>query len=311
MSFDSNKPVVSVVIVSYNVEKYLIRCVESLLHHKCNVPFEIIVVDNNSHDNSVLSLQQKFPEIHIIQSEANFGFAAANNRGIACAKGEYFLLLNPDTIVEDNAIEELFAFISTHLSAGAVGSCLKNPDGSFQVSCFPFPTLTRELWRLLHLDKLISFGLYPQITWDRNSPRKCDVIQGTSIMVRKSVWEALGGLDEAFFMYSEEVDFCYRMSKAGFECYWVPTSRVIHFGGQSTSQYAKEMFLQLYHAKIQFFKKHHGEFAGEIYKFILLIASLVRIFFSPINDWMNPQEKAQQKKIRENYRSLISSLSQF
>ncbi|MFN7035015.1 MAG: glycosyltransferase family 2 protein [Bellilinea sp.] len=306
---NSVNPVVSIIIVSYNVEYFLIRCIESLMVHKCEVPFEIIVVDNNSSDNTVSSLRLEFPEILVIQSTKNIGFAAANNLGITYAKGEYFFLLNPDTVVEDNATQELFKFLSENPSAGAAGSYLKNPDGSFQMSCYPFPTLFRELWRLFHLDKLLSIALYPQITWDRSLPQKCDVIQGTSLMIKKTAWRSLGGLDENFFIYSEEVDFCYRLKTAGFERYWVPTSQVIHYGGQSTSQVAKEMFLQLYRAKTQFFKKHRGEVAGKLYKIILLMASLFRISLSPLIVWVNPQEKLQQKIIRENYKYLISSLS--
>jgi len=306
---NSTNPIVSVIIVSYNVETFLMDCIESLKTKPSDVPVEIIVVDNNSTDNSVRKLQQKFPEIPIIQSEINIGFAAANNLGASHAKGQYLFLLNPDTAVEEGAIDELYNFLTSHSSAGAAGSYLKNPDGTFQISCYPFPTLFRELWRLLHLDSIIPLGSYPQHKWDTRSPRKCDVVQGTSLMIKRSVWDALKGLDENFFIYSEEVDFCYRLVKAGFENYWVPTSRVIHYGGQSTSQFAREMFLQLYRAKIQYFKKHHGNFVTFIYKTILLIASLLRLFLSPLVSWINPDVKIQQRQIQENYKYLVASLS--
>lgn len=304
-----NIPVVSIIIVSYNVERFLIDCVESLMCKPPSIPFEIIVVDNNSTDNSVRKLRQKFPEISIIQSDHNIGFAAANNVGASHAEGQYLYLLNPDTVVEEGAIDELYNFLSSHPSAGAAGSYLKNPDGTFQFSCYPFPTLSRELWRLLHLDSIIPFGSYPQHKWDTKSPQKCDVVQGTSLMIKRSIWDSLKGLDENFFMYSEEVDFCYRLMKAGFENYWVPTSIVTHYGGQSTSQFAREMFIQLYRAKIQYFKKHHGNTAAMIYKLILLIASLLRLIVSPVMVWINPKVKIQQKQIHDNYKYLVTSLS--
>lgn len=303
------KPVVSIIIVSYNVERFLIDCVESLMLKPPSIPFEIIVVDNNSTDNSVVKLRQKFPEISIFQSDHNIGFAAANNIGASHAEGQYLYLLNPDTVVEEGTIDELYNFLSSHPFAGAAGSYLKNPDGTFQFSCYPFPTLSRELWRLLHLDSLIPFGSYPQHKWDTKSPQKCDVVQGTSLMIKRSIWDSLKGLDEIFFMYSEEVDFCYRLMKAGFENYWVPTSIVTHFGGQSTSQFAREMFIQLYRAKIQYFKKHHGNAAAMIYKLILLIASLLRLIVSPVMVWINPEVKIQQKQIHDNYKYLVTSLS--
>jgi GT2 family glycosyltransferase len=308
---DKIQPIVSIIIVSYNVETYLINCLDSLFQHKCLVPYEIIVVDNNSQDNSVSSVQKKYPEILVIQSQKNIGFAAANNLASRVANGSYFLLLNPDTIVEDGAIDELYTFLIAHTAAGAAGSYLKNPDGTFQMSCYPFPTLFRELWRLFHLDNLLAIGLYPQKHWDPEIPKKCDVVQGTSLMIKRDVWHLLGGLDEDFFMYSEEVDFCYRMDKAGFERYWVPTSRVIHYGGQSTSQTAREMFLQLYRAKTQFFKKHHGLLAAYLYKLILLLASLARLVLFSLASWLRPESVQRHIQIRDNYKYLIGSLSGF
>lgn len=308
---DKIQPIVSIIIVSYNVETYLINCLDSLFQHKCFVPYEIIVVDNNSQDNSVSSVQKKYPEILVIQSPKNIGFAAANNLASRVANGSFFLLLNPDTIVEDGAIDELYTFLIAHSAAGAAGSYLKNPDGTFQMSCYPFPTIFRELWRLFHLDNLLAIGLYPQKQWNSETPKKCDVVQGTSLMIKRDVWDLLGGLDEDFFMYSEEVDFCYRMEKAGFERYWVPTSRVIHYGGQSTSQTAREMFLQLYRAKTQFFKKHHGLLAAYIYKLILLLASLARLVLFSLASWLRPESVQRHIQIRDNYKYLIGSLSGF
>jgi len=308
---DKIQPIVSIIIVSYNVETYLINCLDSLFQHKCLVPYEIIVVDNNSQDNSVSSVQKKYPEILVIQSQKNIGFAAANNLASRVANGSYFLLLNPDTIVEDGAIDELYTFLVAHTAAGAACSYLKNPDGTFQMSCYPFPTLFRELWRLFHLDNLLAIGLYPQKHWDSETPKKCDVVQGTSLMIKRDVWHLLGGLDEDFFMYSEEVDFCYRMDKAGFERYWVPTSRVIHYGGQSTSQTAREMFFQLYRAKTQFLKKHHGLLAAYLYKLILLLASLARLVLFSLASWLRPESVQRHIQIRDNYKYLIGSLSGF
>lgn len=308
---NNQSPAVSVIIVSYNVSKFLLGCLKSLYDHQCNIPFEVIVVDNNSTDDTIPKVQENFPQVRLIDSGRNMGFAAANNLGATFARSNFLYLLNPDTLVLDNAIQELHSFLVSNQSAGAAGSDLKNPDGTLQPSCFPFPTLSREAWRLFHLDKIFHYGSYPQSTWDKNKPRKVDVIQGTSLMVKRSVWEKLGGFDDSFFMYSEEFDFCYRMKKEGFERFWVPSSKIIHFGGQSTSQFAQEMFLQLYRAKIQFFKKHYSQVTVFLYKTILLVASSFRLLLLPVNSIFKPQNKAINIKLQKNYQTLLSHLSNF
>ena len=167
-------------------------------------------------------------------------------------------------------------------NAGAAGSLLLNPDGTLQHSCYRVPTLFTEFWRLLHLDKLYRLALYDMTSWPQDRPRQVEVIQGASLVVRRKVIESVGMLDEDYFIYTEEVDWCDRILRANWKNYWVPQSKVIHYGAQSTKQVAQKMFLRLYETKILFFRKHRGAVATFAYKVVLAIAALMRLAVTPL-----------------------------
>jgi hypothetical protein len=185
---------------------------------------------------------------------------------------------------------------------------LLNPDQSLQVSCFPNPTLHGELLRLLHVDFLGPGRNYRMEEWQPVSPRVVEILQGTCLLIPKTVFDKVGFFDENFFMYSEEVDLCYRIQKGGWDLTWVPDSRIIHYGGQSTQQVASEMFLRLYQGKLKFFHKHHGRFAAMTYKLILFLSSVVRLVITPIVWVAKPSERIKNKKIAENYFRLLITL---
>jgi GT2 family glycosyltransferase len=216
--------------------------------------------------------------------------------------------LNPDTCVQPGALDELVNYLDQHPPVGACGSCLFNPDGSLQPACYPFPTLGREAWRLLHLDRLVAYGVYDLSRWDLQTPRPVDVIQGTSIMLRRQALDQVGLLDESYYVYTEEVDLCYRLHQAGWQLVWVPRSRVTHYGGQSTQQVAQSMFISLYKTKTQYFRKHQGRGAAFAYRMILLFASLLRLAGSA-GLWLVPAAKREkQRQIAANYLHLIRQL---
>ncbi|MEN4012615.1 MAG: glycosyltransferase family 2 protein [Bellilinea sp.] len=302
---------VSILIVSYNVRGYLEKCLDSIFQqvHACRV--EVIVVDNLSTDGSAESVAARFPQVRLIRSQSNLGFAGGNKIGFPITKGRYILLLNPDTIVEPGGVDALVNFLDAHPCSAAAGSLLLNPDGSLQPSCFPFPTPLREMWRLLHLDKLIPVALYPQHNWDSSKPHRVDVLQGTSLALRRKAIEQTGFLDDTFFMYSEEVDLCYRLHLAGWQLHWVPASKVIHFGGQSTRQSAQTMFLQLYRAKTQYFRKHHGPFMVFVYKIILILASMLRLAASPFFFILFPKKRQEHSTTILNYTQLLRNILSF
>jgi hypothetical protein len=300
----------SIIIVNWNTQELLRKCLQSVKANlgSAELRGEVWVVDNASTDNSVQMLKEQFPWIMLIQNQQNVGFAAANNQAIAQSTGRYILLLNSDTEVKSGAFQELLAFIDAHPQVGAAGSLLLNPDDSLQISCYPMPTLSRELWRLYHLDSLWPYGVYRMSNWNRNTPRKVEVLQGASLLLRREALDQVGLLDDRYFMYTEEVDLCYRLQKGGWGLYWVPQSTVIHYGGQSTRQIATKMFLCLYQSKLFFFRKHYGWSAAQVYKIILLSAALVRLATIPLC-WLEPSPQRQRHlMLASRYRHLLLAL---
>jgi len=302
-------PDISIIIVSYNVQDLLQKCLESIYASKIQCSFEIIVVDNASSDQSGELIQKRYPQIKWIQNQENKGFAAANNQGIRLANGAFIWLLNPDTEITPEALDSLKHVIEGDSLIGACGSKLINLDGSLQISCYPFPTLGREFVRMFHLEGLIPNTSYPMDQWDSQNIYPVDNLQGASLLLRKSALEEVGNLDEAFFVYTEEVDLNYRLKKAGWKIYWVPYSIVVHHGGQSTKQNKTAMFLELYKTKIQFFRKHYGKVTTALYKFVLYFASLTRILSGRIMGLKT--NSLDNQTMVENYTFLIKNISNY
>ncbi len=298
----------SIIIVSWNVRDLLLQCLRSIVESGTRCAYEIWVVDNASKDQSIERVKELFPAVHCIANPDNPGFARANNQAIRLCSGRYILLLNPDTKVFPGALDALVRFLDDHPTVGAAGSRLLNPDGSLQASCFPFPTLGREFWRLFHLDRLYPLALYRQAEWDTSIPRQVDVVQGTSLILRRAALDQVGLLDESYFVYTEETDLCYRLSRAGWQLFWVPQSQVIHYGGQSTQQVAVQMFLSLYRTKVHFFRKHYGLAAAWLYRLVLLLASLFRLGLSVFSLFGPPESRRRRLALASNYLTLIRAL---
>lgn len=299
----------SVVIVSWNTRELVRQCLHSLEETlSSSLSVEVFVVDNCSSDDSVEIIAREFPWVDLISSSTNLGFAGGNNQALVLCHGRYVLLLNPDTVVKPGALEILVRFMDEHADAGAASSMLLNPDGTLQHSCYPAPTLRRELWRLLHLDWLYPYGSYPMPKWDRDTSRQIDIAQGACLIIRHQVLDQVGLFDEKYFMYSEEMDLCLRILQARWNIYWVPSAEVIHYGGQSTEQVATVMFVQLFRSKVIFFRKHYGERRAQAYKMILLITSLVRLAFSPLILLEHPSKRRLHRDLVNRYRKLILAL---
>lgn len=302
-------PDVSILIVSYNVCSFLQNCLLSLQQSAGGISYEVIVVDNASGDNSQSIIPAQFPHVRWIQNTENRGFAAANNQAILTARGRYLWLLNPDTEVSPSSLEHLLEFMESNPSAGASGSKLLNPDGSLQLSCYPFPTLAREFVRLFHLECIFPNSQYPLEKWDETGVYAVDNLQGASLLLRKTALDQIGLLDEAFFMYTEEMDLNFRLKKGGWGNFWVPASQLIHFGGQSTRQNQTAMFLELYKSKILFFRKHHGRLSAFLYKLLLILASLARIIAGKITNLFRRASNTQS--ILVNYQYLLKCIGDF
>ncbi|RRR67953.1 MAG: glycosyltransferase family 2 protein [Candidatus Viridilinea halotolerans] len=253
---------VAVIIVSYNTCALLRDCLASL--QACTLPLQVLVVDNGSHDGSVAMVRHTFPHVHLLEPGANVGFAQANNLGLAwfaqqpAALPAYVLLLNPDTIVHHGALEALVAFLAQHPRVGLVGPRLLNPDGTHQAAAFRFPTLLMTLLDLFPPGEVLPgrlygswwHGRYPQ---ERGTaPFAIDHPLGACMLVRRAVLEEVGPLNADYFMYSEEVEWCWRIRQAGWAIWQVPDARVTHIGGAATSQLRHSMFSALWQSRARF-----------------------------------------------------------
>ena len=302
----------AIIIVNWNTRDLLEQCLTSVLSCAGATPsFEIIVVDNASADDSAAMVRERFPFVRLVANKVNVGFARGNNQAIPMCTGRYLLLLNPDTLVLPGALEALVRFMDENPSAGAAGARLLNPDGTLQTCCYRAPSLTRELWRLLHLDAIHPYGIYNMADWDVQTSREVDVVQGAALIIRHEIVNQMGLFDEDYFIYSEEVDLCHRLHRRGWRVCWVPESQVVHYGGQSTRQVAAAMFLRLYQGKVLYFRKHHGPRATRWYKVIVGGTALVRLALSPFA-WLEPSARREpHRQLAAHYARLLRALPGF
>lgn len=307
-----NNVALSIIIVSWNTTGLLANCLQSIsdnLPTIAGLETETFVVDNASTDGSPEMIRIRFPWVQLLENRQNAGFARANNQAYRQSSGRYVLLLNPDTELWPGALAALMAFMDNHPKAGAAGARLLNSDGSLQLSCYRTPTPGRELWSLFHLDKIFpGYVNYNMAEWDTNSPRQVEVLKGACFLLRREAIDREQLFDEAYFMYSEEVDLCHRIRNAGWPLYWVPESEVVHHEGQSTRQAAGSMFLHLYRAKLFYFRKNGGRWTARFYKVVLLIAALARIAVSPLAWLERPPTRQRHLALANRYRELLRLL---
>ncbi|MFQ5797956.1 MAG: glycosyltransferase family 2 protein [Bacteroidota bacterium] len=255
----SGRVVVSIILVNHNTREILRKCLSSIGKQAKGIAYEIILVDNNSTDGSAEMVQREFPAVRLIRNSENRGFAAANNQGISRACGDYTLLLNSDTEVLDGAIQRTVEFMERHPKASIVGCRLLNRDGTLQPSCRSFPSVlnlfTESFFLYLIFKRSKFFGKYYMSFFNHGSIREVDVVKGAYMMIRKEVFDRVGLFDESYFMYAEEMDFCYRAKKSGHKVFFYPGSQVIHLGGGSIAD-PQSYTRQLYDSQILFFRKH-------------------------------------------------------
>ncbi len=253
---------VSIIIVNWNTQEILRDCLASIIVNTHNVEYEIIVVDNASSDGSVQMLKNDFPQIRLIANTDNRGFAAANNQAMVVARGRYYLLLNSDTVILGDVIANSIQFADTDDTIAVMGCRILNPDRTLQPSCFMFPSLLNMLLSATYLYKLLPdsrfFGREQMTWWNRDDTCQVDVVTGCFMLVRRKAVEQVGVMDEDFFMYGEETDWCYRFKEQGWKNVFSPVGEIIHLGGSSSAKIKPQMRLQLRGSILLFFKKHRN-----------------------------------------------------
>ncbi|MCX7953758.1 MAG: glycosyltransferase family 2 protein [Bacteroidales bacterium] len=276
----------SVVIVNYNVKHFLKQCLISVKHAIDNInnDGEVWVVDNHSVDGSVQMLKEEFKWVKLIENRTNVGFAKANNQAIKQCKGEYILLLNPDTVVQEDTFEKTIKFMDEHPEAGALGVRMINGKGKFlPESKRGFPTPRVAFFKMIGFSKLFPkskfFNTYYLGFLDEYSINEIDVISGAFFLIRKKVLDKIGMLDENFFMYGEDIDLSYRIKLAGYKNYYFPETTIIHYKGESTKKGTLN-YVRLFYSAMLIFTSKHLKSQGKFFIFIIKTAIYFRAFLS-------------------------------
>lgn len=266
----------SIIVVNWNTRDLLTQCLQSVYDTTSNLDLEVVVVDNASTDGSQAMVRQQFPHIHLIANRENVGFARANNQAMRVSKGRYALLLNSDALLLANAVQVVISLAEANPQAGIIGAQLLNPDGSFQASHTPFPNLWQEFLILSDAGRMLYGHWYPSRgPQEDKGPQMVDYVEGACMLVRREAFEDVGGLDEGYFMYAEEVDWCYAMREKGWQVWYQPAAQVIHLGGGSSQSRRTQREADLYRSRVRFFRKHYGDRAAwllklQIYGFIAI-----------------------------------------
>jgi GT2 family glycosyltransferase len=283
-------PDVSILVVSFNTREMTLACLESVLEHGKLVSFEVVVVDNASTDGSAAGIAAEFPQVRLIPSSVNLGFAAANNLAAENARGRYLLLLNPDTVVTNGAIERLLGFAEEHPQAGIYGGRTVFGDGRLNpTSCWRETSVFSLLCRATGLSGAFKGSAWLNSDsyggWNRDSVRQVDIVSGCFMLIRRDLWAKLGGFDTSYFMYGEDWDLCLRARRLGAYCLFCPEAEIVHYGGASERVRADKI-VRLFSAQVKLYRRHAGFVRSRILVTLLLLWTLRASFLRAAGELM-------------------------
>lgn len=283
----------SFVIVSWNARDFLAGCLESIARLGPGFSTEVIVVDNASADGSAEAVRASFPAVRLVALEENLGFAKANNIGISLSSGEYVLLVNSDVVVLEGCVEALYAYMSAHPEAGLAGPMVLNPDMTLQPTSRRLPTIRGAIFSAMGLDRL------NYATHDRTTD--AEALSGCFMMARAEAIRDVGGLDERFFFYAEDKDWCKRFRDSGWKVVFYPGARAIHYGGQSSSIAPARFFVEMHKANLAYWRKHRGRAAADLYLLITVLHQVLRIMRGALLMAVRPAElEASSLKVKRS-----------
>ncbi len=283
---------ISIVIVNYNVEYFLEQCLNSVRRALQGVEGEVFVVDNNSVDGSLKMLSQKFPDVKVIANKENVGFSRANNQAIRVSTGEYVLLLNPDTVIEDDTLIKCIAFMDAHPDAGGLGVKMVDGKGNFlPESKRGLPTPAAAFYKMFGLAKLFPhskrFARYYMGHLSNDETNEVEILAGAFMMMRRETLDKVGLLDETFFMYGEDIDLSYRITQGGYKNYYFPETRIIHYKGESTKKTSVNYVFVFYKAMEIFAKKHFGQKRAFWFSFFINMAIYFKAFLALLSQFFH------------------------
>ena len=293
-------PRLSIVIVSRNTQDYLDNCLDGIEADPDCADYEIIVVDNDSRDGTIQMLRAEHPSATVIENRENRGFAAACNQGIQLSAAPFILLLNPDTFIGPGNLEKALNFVMKNPRAGIAGCKILYPDGSIQPSIRDFPSIRNCFIESFFISHLLMnwrrFGAYHGTSVDYSREQEAKVLLGAFLLIRKSLFDEIGFLDERFFVYSEETDFCLRSVRAGWKNMYTPDAEIIHYEGGSAKQKAAASFIYLHDSQIRYARKHFNAFGSGVFTALLFIGALLRMILWTGASVFRMSEYVRQKR---------------
>ena len=299
-----------ILIVTWNVRDLLLRCLASVPAAAGLLSYEIVVVDNASDDGTLEALREAFPGVKVIANTQNRGFSGGNNQALATAVGAYLFLLNPDTELRAGAITALHHFLETHPQVGIVGPMLRYGDGSLQASRRRFPSLATLFSESTiiqeYLPYLPFFASFYISDHSPNERQTVDWIVGAAMFVRRAVYEQIGGLDEGFFMYSEELDWCRRAVAAGWQVAYEPAAEVVHFEGRSSKQVVPARHIRFFSSRVRYTRKYYGAFWAETLR-LWLLATFVFQWLREGGKWLLGHKRPLRAERLHGYAQVLRS----
>lgn len=302
----------SVIIVNWNVKELLRNCLRSLDEgDRAGLTTEIIVIDSASTDNSPQMVREEFPQVRLVTSDQNLGYARGNNTGAKAALGRYLLFLNPDTVVGPAALSQLVDLMEARPLAGAVGPLLRWPDGTVQSSRRRFPTLGSLFWESTLLGQWFPNNhhsqRYHRLDQSADHLQQVDWIVGAAILIRRETWQEVGPLDETFFMYFEETDWCYRCAEAGWEIYYLPAAQVTHYEGKSSEQVTTQRTIRFQRSKLRYTQKYFGSGWAVMLRLFLWSTYVIQ-WAEETTKWLVGHRRALRRERMTTYGQVLRDL---
>jgi GT2 family glycosyltransferase len=277
----ASAPVLSIVIVTWNGKRYAMECLESIYKQPAHVPFEIIVVDNASTDGTPVAIREQFPELRVVENQTNLGFAKANNVGAALSKGKYVALINSDVVVYEGCLDKLLQVMEANSDIGIIGPKMICPDESVGLSVMRLPTMWNTLCAALAVHSVLPdsprLSGFSVRTDKVRGLENVQVVTGWFWMISRRALDQVGGLDERFFMFGEDIDWCQRFSEAGWRVVFCADAESLHYGGGSSEKAPDRYYVEMRRANLQYFRKHHGRWGAAGYRVSIALHELARI----------------------------------
>jgi hypothetical protein len=302
-------PKVSVIVLSWNVQALLRACLTSLPLNDSSV--EVIVVDAASADGTPEMVRVEFPQVTLIARHENLGYSRGNNLGLRVARGRYLLVLNPDTQVLEAALSRMCAFVDAHPEVGVLGPQVVGADGRIQSTRRRFPTLATGFFESTWIQSLAPRSMlerYYARDLSDDAIGDVDWLVGAALMVRREAYQQVGGLDESFFMYSEELDWCRRMKAAGWRVVYFPPARIVHYEGRSSAQVPAATHIRFNTSKVRYFRKYHGAFAAEALRGFLLLNFAVQLGIEWLKGLLGHKRELRTARVEAYWQVLKSRL---